>query len=105
MSHIHIERAHSLGLPAARRLARRWAEKATSDHGMSCRVDQGAGADRVHFSRSGVTGTLDVTGERFCIDLRLGMLMSVFAGTIETKLRQKLEQQIEKAQAGQGARA
>ena len=30
MSHIHIERAHSLGLPAARRLARRWAEKATS---------------------------------------------------------------------------
>jgi hypothetical protein len=78
---------------------------ATSDHGMSCRVDQGASADRVHFNRSGVTGTLDVTGDRFCIEVRLGMLMSVFASTIEAKLRQKLEQQIEKAQAGQGASA
>ena len=102
MSHIHIERAHSLGLPRARRLARRWTEKAVAEHGLHCRFDQGASADRVHFSRSGVTGTLDVTGDRFCIDVRLGMLMSVFAGTIETKLRQKLERQIETAQAGLG---
>lgn len=102
MSRIHIERVHSLGLPAARRLARRWAEKAVTEHGLHCRFDQGASADRVHFSRSGVTGTLDVTGERFCIEVRLGMLMSVFAGTIETKLRQRLERQIEKAQEGQG---
>ena len=101
MTHIHIERVHSLGLPKARRLARRWAEKAVAEHGLHCRVDQGASADRVHFSRSGVTGTLDVTAERFRIELRLGLLMSVFAPTIEAKLNQKLDQQIEKALAAQ----
>ena len=104
MSRIHFERAHSLGLPAARRLARRWAEKAVADHGLHCRFDQGADADRVHFSRSGVSGTLDVTAERFRIDVRLGLLMSVFAGTFEAQLRQRLEQQIEKAEAEQGVR-
>jgi putative polyhydroxyalkanoate system protein len=101
LSHIHIERTHTLGLPAARRLARRWAEKAAHDHALHCRFDEGPSADRVHFSRSGVTGTLDVTAERFRIELRLGLLMSVFAPTIEAKLSQKLDQQIEKALAVQ----
>ncbi|WP_298232183.1 polyhydroxyalkanoic acid system family protein [uncultured Azohydromonas sp.] len=104
MSRIHIERVHSLGLPTARRLARRWAEKVVTEHGLHCRFDQGASADQLHFSRSGVSGTLDVTADRFRIDVQLGLLMSVFAGTIETQLTQKLERQIEKAQAGQGAR-
>jgi putative polyhydroxyalkanoate system protein len=99
LSHILIERSHALGLPAARRLARRWMEKAARDHALQCRFEEGPGADRLHFSRSGVMGTLDVTAERFRVELRLGLLMSVFAPTIEAKLTQKLDQQIEKAHA------
>ena len=72
MADIHIERDHQLGMGGARKLAWRWAEQAENDFDMSCTYEEGDDGDEVQFSRSGVTGTLKVSAEKFELDARLG---------------------------------
>jgi hypothetical protein len=38
---IHIERNHTLGLPAAREVARKWMQRAEQDYGMECSYAEG----------------------------------------------------------------
>ena len=54
MPDIHIKREHSLGLPAARKLAFRWAETAEEKFDMECTVLEGEFSDTVEFTRTGV---------------------------------------------------
>ena len=91
MADIHIEREHALGFPAARKLAWRWAEQAENEFDMSCTYEEGDGCDEVQFTRSGVSGTLKVSGERFELDARLGFLLGAFKDRIESEIVKNLD--------------
>lgn len=92
MADIHIERDHQLGMGGARKLAWRWAEQAENDFDMSCTYEEGDDCDEVQFSRSGVTGTLKVSGDKFELDARLGFLLGAFKERIESEIVKNLDE-------------
>ncbi|MDZ4104430.1 MAG: polyhydroxyalkanoic acid system family protein [Hydrogenophaga sp.] len=92
MADIHIERDHQLGMGGARKLAWRWAEQAENDFDMSCTYEEGDDGDEVQFSRSGVTGTLKVSAEKFELDARLGFLLGAFKDRIESEIVKNLDE-------------
>lgn len=91
MADIHIERDHQLGMSGARKLAWRWAEQAESEFDMSCTYEEGDDGDEVQFTRSGVSGTLKVSAERFELDARLGFLLGAFKDRIESEIVKNLD--------------
>ncbi len=91
MPDIHIQREHALGLPAARKLAFKWAEQAEEKFDMACTYEEGRTDDLVHFSRSGVSGTLAVTKDRFVLDAKLGFLLGAFKDRIEEEIVKNLD--------------
>jgi putative polyhydroxyalkanoate system protein len=94
---IHITRDHDLGLPAARKLAFRWAEEAEERLGMACVYEEGRTSDLVTFTRSGINGELKVTKNRFELDARLGLLLGAFKDRIETEIVANLDKLLRKA--------
>jgi putative polyhydroxyalkanoate system protein len=88
---IHITRDHQLGLPAARKLAFRWAETAEEKLGMECTYEEGKTSDLVSFTRSGVNGELKVTKDSFELDARLGFLLGAFKERIEGEIVKNLD--------------
>jgi len=88
---IHITRDHKLGLPAARKLAFRWAETAEEKLGMECTYEEGRTADLVTFTRAGANGELKVTKDHFELDARLGFLLGAFKDRIETEIVKNLD--------------
>ncbi len=91
MPDIHIHRSHSLGLAKARKVAWAWAEKVEADFQMDCTVAEGQDSDTVAFSRSGVSGTLQVAADRFELDAKLGFLLGAFSKTIEAEIEKNLD--------------
>jgi putative polyhydroxyalkanoate system protein len=91
MADIHIERDHQLGMSGARKLAWRWAEQAESEFDMSFTYEEGDECDEVQFTRSGVSGTLKVSAERFELDARLGFLLGAFKDRIESEIVRNLD--------------
>ncbi len=91
MPDIHIQRDHALGMPKARALAMAWAEQAEADFGMECTYAEGDAEDEVSFSRSGVSGTLMVTGAAFELQARLGFLLGAFKERIEGEIVRNLD--------------
>lgn len=92
MADIHIVREHGLGLAGARRLARRWAEEAQQNLDMACTYEEGQASDAVSFERPGASGRLTVTGERFELQAKLGLLLGVFKGRIESEIVKNLDE-------------
>jgi putative polyhydroxyalkanoate system protein len=76
----------------ARKLAWRWAEQAENDFDMSCTYEEGDDGDEVQFSRSGVTGTLKVSADKFELDARLGFLLGAFKDRIESEIVKNLDE-------------
>ena len=97
MSDIHMQREHTLGLPAARKLASQWIEQAESRLGMSCTYAEGASGDEITFERAGVSGTVQVTEDRFVLDAELGFLFSAFQDKIETEVARRLDKLLAQA--------
>ncbi|MCY7371992.1 MAG: polyhydroxyalkanoic acid system family protein [Polaromonas sp.] len=91
MADIHIERPHGMGLVQARQAAQAWAEKAEKKYDLRCTYQQGETADALSFTRSGVSGTLRVTGERFDLQAKLGFLLSAFKERIEGEIGKTLD--------------
>lgn len=91
MANLHIRREHALTLAAARKIAHSWAEQVEADFGMECDYEEGAKEDRVSFTRSGVNGTLVVTGDHFDLDAKLGFLLGAFKGKIEAEIVKNLD--------------
>lgn len=91
MADIHIEREHALGLHEARKIAFKWAEQVEVEFGMACSYEEGDISDLVSFSRSGVQGTLTVTGNSFEIDAKLGFLLGAFRDRIEAEIVKNLD--------------
>ncbi|RYF15928.1 MAG: polyhydroxyalkanoic acid synthase [Comamonadaceae bacterium] len=92
MADIHIVREHALGLAGARKLAFRWAEVAEKKLEMECTYEEGKLSDVVGFKRPGASGELKVTKDRFVLDARLGLLLGVFKGKIESEIVKNLDQ-------------
>lgn len=92
MPELKIERAHTLGLSAARAVAQRWREQAEQEWGMACECEPGEDTDRMRFARSGVSGELTVTESRFDLQLKLGFLLGAYSGKIEEKIQSNLDE-------------
>ena len=99
MADIHIEREHSMGLARARKTAFQWAEQVERKFDMSCTYEEGATADEVSFTRSGVSGTLQVNKDSFVLDAKLGFLLGAFKDRIEGEIEKNLDSLINEASA------
>ncbi len=99
MPDIKIHRDHSLGLPKARKIALKWAEDVEKDFGMECTITEGEFSDTVHFTRSGVNGTLIVAPDHFDLNAKLGFLLGAFSKTIESEIRKNLDGLLAKSSA------
>jgi putative polyhydroxyalkanoate system protein len=91
MSDIRIDKDHAMSFDEAREVAARWAEQAQEKFDMHCSYERGEDADQLSFTRSGVSGTLTVTGERFELQAKLGFLLSAFRERIEAEIRKNLD--------------
>lgn len=92
MAQLHIIREHSLGMEQARKIAFAWAEQVEQEFGMDCVYEEDDTVDTVNFTRSGVVGTLVVTGSKFELDARLGFLLGAFKDRIESEIVKNLDQ-------------
>jgi putative polyhydroxyalkanoate system protein len=95
---IHIVREHSLGLPEARKLAFRWAEVAEQKLDMECTYAEGKTHDLVTFKRPGASGELKVTRDKFDLSAKLGLLLGVFKGKIESEIVRNLDELLQHEQ-------
>jgi len=91
MPELNIERQHTLGLAGARAVAERWREQAEQEWGMACVCEPGEATDRMRFERSGVSGELTLSDNRFDLHLKLGFLLGAYSGKIEEKIRSNLD--------------
>lgn len=91
MPDIHIHREHHLGLPAARKIAFSWAEKAEEKFDMECVYEEGDTEDMLTFTRSGVKGTLLVDARQFEMKAQLGFLFGAFKDRIESEIGEQLD--------------
>ncbi len=94
MAQILIEREHPMGLAQARLTAAQWVKEAQEKLDLSCELISGSDSDEVRFSRSGLSGTLEVTGERFRLQAQLGFLLSAFKDRIESEIQKNLDELI-----------
>ena len=92
MADIHIHRPHHLGLKQARAVAKSWADQAEHKLGMTHTVERGEDQDHVHFTRSGVKGTLTISAHHYEIKAKLGLLLAAFKHTIEHEIEKELDQ-------------
>jgi putative polyhydroxyalkanoate system protein len=92
VAEIQIVRDHALGFAQARKLAYRWAEVAEQKLDMECTYAEGKTSDTVTFTRPGAKGELTVTKDRFALEAKLGLLLGVFKGKIESEIVKNLDQ-------------
>ena len=97
MTDIHMQREHTLGFSAARKLAREWLEQAETRLGMTCEYTEGAASDEISFRRAGVTGTVQITDDRFVLDAELGFLWSAFKDKIEVEVARNMDKLLARA--------
>lgn len=88
---IHIERNHTLGLAAARAIARQWMQQVEQDYGMECSYAEGVSCDVAQFTRAGIDGNVEVSADTFTLNATLGFLYASFGEQIEERLRQNLD--------------
>lgn len=88
---ILIERNHTLGLVAARQVARQWMQQAEQDYGMECSYVEGQASDQAAFTRAGIDGSVDVGADSFTLRATLGFLLGNFSAEIEQRLGRSLD--------------
>lgn len=92
MSVIHIVRSHQLGLEAARDEIERVAQRIEEEHGASYEWD----GDVLRFSRSGVSGHIEVLPDSIDLTVKLGVLLSAIKGQLEQRLTEKIDEALGK---------
>ena len=91
MPQILIEREHPLGLEQARLTAAQWMREAEERFELRCSCERGDATDRVSFSRSGLSGTLEVSSTHFRLQAQLGFLLGAFKDRIEAEIGKNLD--------------
>lgn len=87
MSNISIRRHHALSITDARKAAEKVARQLEKDFDLEYEWQ----GHVLHFSRSGVEGTLHVTDQEVRIDARLGLLLGFLKARIEAEVEDNLE--------------
>ena len=87
MSEISISRAHHSTVADAKKMAEKIAAKLEKDYQLKSRWAD----DALHFTRSGVNGTLAVSAKELKIDVKLGFLMAAFKGPIQGAIEKNLD--------------
>lgn len=100
MAELHIHREHHLGLEGARAVAREWASHVQQEFDMHCVFVDGREGELVQFSRSGVSGTLQVGATAFELRAKLGFLLGAFKGRIEAEIVKNLDTLLHKKKPG-----
>ena len=98
MPEIKIDREHTLGLAGARTVAEGWREQAEKEWDMACEFEPGEFEDHMRFARSGVSGELRVSEDRFDLQIKLGFLLGAYSGKIEEKIKANLDELLGPAQ-------
>ena len=93
MADLQIQRTHRMPLKKARDAANDFAQRLNQKFALQSEWI----GDTLHFERSGVSGTLVLTRSTVTIDLKLGFLLSAFAGKMEGHIRDNLDQLFGKA--------
>ena len=75
-------------------MAEQWVKEARSQFDLRCEVITGSDSDEVRFSRSGLSGTLEVSGQHFRMQAQLGFLLSAFKERIESEIGRNLDRLI-----------
>jgi putative polyhydroxyalkanoate system protein len=88
MPSIDIQRPHGLGRERARAIVEQVAERMRQKFGVETRWD----GDTLHFSRSGVDGTMAVDDATVRVNARLGLLLAPLKPMIEDEIGRKLDQ-------------
>ena len=89
MAMIDIHHAHTLPDAAARQAVEDVAIKLGRKFGLDYRWV----GDALHFVRPGVDGHIAVLSGQLRVTAKLGLMMSAMKGTIETKIRQYLDEE------------
>lgn len=91
---LHIERDHTLGLDRARQITDDWIASAEQDYRMTCDLQRLDDKDIVTFKRTGATGQLVSTPDKFELDAKLGFLFKSFLPKIKQQIEQNLDNAI-----------
>lgn len=86
MADISYSVEHSLSHEAAKQAAQKVADDLSQEYGLNC-VWSG---DVLNFERSGVKGSLTVEESAAHIQIKLGMMLSVFSGKIEDQVTRNM---------------
>jgi len=87
MARISVERAHGLGLEAAREKTESLVQKLADQYGL---VPKWVG-DTVKLKRSGVNGAVEIGEKTIRVNVELGLLMSAMSGTIKSEIEKALD--------------
>lgn len=101
MPDLNIRRDHDLGLHEARNIAREWVRSAQDTLDMACTYQAGETMDRIAFTRSGVSGELRVSADRFELDAKLGFLLGAFKDRIEQEVSKNLDELLARPRGSQ----
>lgn len=88
MPDIKVVRKHRLSVAQARKIAQKTADDLASEYDLQSEWD----GDTLRFSRSGVNGTMAVSGSEIRLDVKLGLLLGAFKGKIEQHIEHRLDE-------------
>ncbi len=97
MAHIRIKQAHTMPLADAKKAA----QEVTDKLGAKFEMKSNWEGDVLHFKRSGVDGHLSVTTKEATIDIKLGFMLGMMSGRIETEAKAMMSEVFAK-KAGKG---
>jgi putative polyhydroxyalkanoate system protein len=91
LSAISISRTHSLSAAQATRVADTVVAKLEQEYGIRSQWK----GDTLHFQRSGVTGTLDLSAKnKVQVEVRLGFLLTPFRDSIARQIEHNLDEHL-----------
>ncbi len=88
MADIKVVRKHRLPVAQAKKIAQKTADDLASEYDLESAWD----GDTLKFTRSGVHGTMEVTGNEIRLNAKLGMILSAFKAKIEQHIEHRLDE-------------
>lgn len=91
MSQISVERKHSLGREVAKQKAQVLVDKLVSKYDVKAQWQ----GDNVEVKRSGANGLISIDDDTILVELKLGMMLSMMSGTIESEIERVLDKALQ----------
>jgi len=88
MAEIRVVRKHRLSIAQAKKIAQKTADDLASEYDLHSEWR----GDTLHFSRSGVDGSMAVSPHDIRLDVKLGLLLGAFKSRIEKHIEHRLDE-------------